>query len=197
MITLTLILVPLALPLIAWIFAGALPAPSTEIALFASLCALTVILALEMRRRAERMRHADGKLRVASVMYCDEIERRLLRSGVIVLCVVVVTYVSLRSVQTYVSQENLLLLTAPIALCALSVLRLRVMRASVMNGTFGYTRAEAKALITFIIRNADRIQDEDGGIGMRPKTRAVSAAGARSNDMPWDEHAEPAPNHDV
>ena len=143
------------------------------------------------------MERSDRALRLASVLYCDQLELRLQRTGVLVLCVIVAAYALLRSTEVVIPAQKLLLLMLPIALCSLSVLRLRALRVSVTNDSFGYTRSEAKALINFIIRNADRIQDEDGGIGMRPKARATSTPAAGGGKLPWDAHAEPAPSQDV
>jgi hypothetical protein len=177
-VTSALAVATLVIPFVAW----SMRSREADGALFAALAVtiaiLLIILTLETRVSVLRQRSGAGKPSVASLLYCEMLERGVRRAGVVVVCGAIASLIILTSRGTSASDAVLLLAMTPCVLFALSVIWVHLLRARVEQGAFGTNRVEAIAMIDYIIRNADRLRGDDDGTGLISETPLRSVAGA-------------------
>ena len=166
--------VALVAPVLGW---GLLHTDAGELSqstLVVSTVAQMMLLATKVRARTRRIWRARN---AASVLYYEQIETRLLRAGVVVSLVSVAACVVDLTSAFPVPQALSRLATVPVFLFALGAIRLRLLRVSVANGTFGTNRTEARELINFILRNEDKFKGAGGGgVPLISETHASSPA---------------------
>jgi hypothetical protein len=192
---LVLALIPILAPFVGWALQERVPYDTLRGALLVSLLThLGLHLSLTLDRRALR-RASDPAPRLvttASFLYFKYMESALLRGGFVVSGGSIAIFLKLISSSSS-SDVAITLAMIPLALFALSVVRLQLLRASVMDGSFGTNATEVRAILNFILRHADQFKGGGGGSALvnerraremprgavRAREQALSAAGTR------------------